>query len=115
MRSNQRGKRKYSDAENCNSIDSDVPKRKLHRYVSGKKPNYKVDTSDNNTYSDTKKDPNYSGKDSDPDKTESYTSEEEIVVTKTQKTKKKIINTKSGKIEIKHFKLKSKKIRKRPY
>ena len=38
----KRGKRKYSDAENCNSTDSDVPKRKLHRYVSGKKPNYKV-------------------------------------------------------------------------
>ena len=111
----KRGKRKYSDAETCNSTDSDVPKRKLRRYVSGRKPNYKVDTSDNDTDSDTKKDPNYSGKDSDPDKTESYTSEEEIVVTKTQKTKKKIINTKSGQIEIKHFKLKSKKIRKRTY
>ena len=50
---------------------------------SGRKPNYKVDTSDNDTDSDTNKDPNYSSKDSDPDKTESYTSEEEIVVTKT--------------------------------
>ena len=99
----KRGKRKYSDADNSNSTDSDVPKRKLCRYVSGKKPNYKVDTSDNNTDSDTKKDPNYSGKDSDPDKTESYTSEEKIVFTKTQKTKKKIIHTKSGQIEIKHF------------
>ena len=111
----KRGKRKYSDAETSKSTDSDVPKRKLRRYVSGRKPNYKVDTSDNDTDSDTNKDPNYSGKDSDPDKTESYTSEEEIVVTKTQKTKKKIINTKSGQIEIKHFKLKSKKNRKRTY
>ena len=117
----KRGKRKYSDAETCNSTDSDVPKRKLRRYVSGSKPNYKVDSSDN----DNDSDPNYSGNDSDPDKTESYTSdpdktesytsEEEIVVTKTQTTKKKIITTKSGQIEIKHFKLKSKKIRKRTY
>ena len=36
-----------------------------------------------------KKTPNYSGKDSDPDKTESYTSEEEIVVTKTHKKLRK--------------------------
>ena len=91
----KRGKRKYSDADSSNSTGSDVPKRKLHIYVSGKKPNYKVDTSDNDTDSGKKSDPNYLGKNSDPDQTESYISEEEIVVTKTQKTKKKIISTKS--------------------
>ena len=106
-----RGKRKYSDSESSDSDQSDIPLSKLRKNLSGKKPNYKEDTSsDNNSDMEGQKDPDYS----DSEKTESY-SEDEVIETKTKKSKKKVITTKGGTIEIKHYKLKSKKIRKRKY